>query len=152
MTSRLRKYDLHKSELNGKIVPLLVQKVFHVTPYDSFTKIMEDGFIKAGSEVGCKWYENSFNRKNGYVSLFDFRDKDRSIIGDALNIKLSLSSFGKRIAVLILSEQQYPDLVTYEDVREKVSLKEKLVPYVESWYPRDISLDNIVEIAIVNIT
>lgn len=151
MTSRVIKYDLHKSDLNDKIVPLLVQKVFHVTPYDSFTKIMEDGFIKAGAEVGCKWYENSFNRKNGYVSLFDFRDKDRSVIDDALR-KLSLSDFGKRIAVLILSEQQYPDLVTYEDVREKVSLKEKLVPYVESWYPKAISLESIEEIIIVTTT
>lgn len=147
----IEEYSFVKSELKEKLLPLLMQKVFHVTPYDSFIKIMKDGVIKGGSEVGRKWYEDSFNRKNGYVSLFDFRDKDQSIIDDALNIKLSLSQFGKKIAVLILNELQYSELITYEHVRAKVSLKEKLIPYVESWYPKAIPLGSIEEVIVINI-
>ena len=113
---------------------------------------METDRIKSGRAVKCRWYENSYGRKRGYVCLFDLRDKNRSIIDEALLKFYFLNpGYGEKVVFLILNTQLYPELIDYQQAHEEVGFKEKWIPYVECWYPRAISLNNIEEIMLVNI-
>lgn len=151
----IEEYNLYKSELENKILPLLVQKVFHYTRYSSYLRIFEDGFIDTNQngKYGFNWSENSYGRKRGYICLFDLRNTTEKILNNALECFnfLGNHAFGNKFVYLILKEELYSDLIDYQQAYSETEGKEKYIPKVECWYPNPIHLQKIQKVIVVNL-
>ena len=151
--------ECEKSNLRGKVLPLLMGKVFHVTSFKSYYVILRDGMIKTNKERDFKFTfpqsEISYGRKRGYVCLFDLREKSNDIIEEALGRFYFLNppySQNKPV-FLIISPRLYSSLVLINDAKakEEIGYKEMYIPDVECWYPGSISLEYVEEILEVTV-
>jgi len=147
-----------KSGLKEKILPLLKEKVFHVTSSEAYQAIVGDGMIKPNKNA-CFGYTFpqsaiSYGVKREYICLFDLRNKSDDVIEESLMKFYFLKPFhDQSISVfLILSSRLYENLIYYTQAKEEVGYKEMYIPYVECWYPDNISLKRIDEVIEVTIT
>jgi hypothetical protein len=150
-------YHLRHDELKKKLLPILKEKVFHVTSFTRFEKIEDSGFIKSNSsgEFGFTYSvsENSYGRKRGYICLFDLRNKTEAEIDNGLECIYFLGAreLGDKQVHLILKAEYYSKLIHTAQAKKEIRFREMWIPYVECWYPEDLPLANIEEVIIVNI-
>ena len=147
-----------KSKLREKILPLLKEKVFHVTSSEAYQAIVKDGMIKPNINACFKYTfpqsEISYGVKRGYICLFDLRNKSDDFIEESLMKFYFLKpSYYQDISIfLILSPRSYSCLIYWTQAKEEIGYSEMYIPYVECWYPSDIPLEYIDEIIEVTIT
>jgi len=144
-----------KTDLKAKILPLLINKVFHVTSEKRYTKIRETGVIKNNKDKKFKYTyaqsENSYGRKRGYVCLVDLRNISNELIEEMLMRYYFLMPTDWPPVFLILNEQYYENIISWQVAAEEVSYKEMYVPHIECWYPEDIQISKISEILKISI-
>ncbi len=79
---------INRRDLYNYLLPLLKDCIFHVTNMDGRIGIFNSMRIMNNHdgrfEFSYGQSVNSFGRKRGYVSLFDFRNKDKEEIEDCL--------------------------------------------------------------------
>ena len=135
--------NLRERELRQDLLPCLKEKVFHITPYLRFLSIINSGMLKPNMPLSPIGRVNSFARHRKWISFFDLRNKDDSIINDSLN-KLDFlvpHQFKCRCLYFFLSEESYPMLI--EDPPDCDYRKYMRVPEVESYYPEALPLNQI---------
>jgi len=139
----------NSDELKKDILPLLRDRVFHITPQKGFDGIMKDGVIKRSGEIPSKW-KKSYGWKMGYVCLFNLRNVSDEKIDKALYQYdfLNPESALYNPFFLILSERAYPQLELSE---QKPFRAGTWIQYVECWYPTDLPLDKITKIVEVRV-
>lgn len=146
------------NQLEEKILPLLLDTVFHITSFWGYQGILKDRLIKPniGDQFPYTFPQsaNSYGLKKGYVCLFDLRSQTDEIIQEALMKFYFLNPYhNKNISVyLILSPELYADLIDYTVAKREVGYKEMWIPYVECWYPTDIPLERVEKIINVTVT
>jgi len=145
-----------KSRLEDKILPLLKEKVFHVTSSEAYQAMVGDGMIKSNINSCYKYTfpqsEVSYGVKRGYICLFDLRNKSDDVVEKALMKFYFLKPFHyQNVSVfLILSPRFYSNLIY--DTQEEIGWKEIYIPHVECWYPGNIPLEYIDEVIEVTTT
>lgn len=125
------------------IEDILEGKVFHVTSLPNWELIRQSGSILPnpdGQFPTTFGSNNSYFRKRGCVSVFDYRVKPRKAIDyrrrcDALR-RVQPDTPG--IAILFLHRDIYPKLLSWELCRDEVMLREQIVPFVEAGHPGPI--------------
>jgi len=140
-------------ELRDKLLPILTDKVFHVTPYANYREIEKTGRIE--NSKNNKYKHTSEDRKfwakrEGFVCLFDLRHKDEAVLRDSLMRYNFLDPWtqtnSERNIYLILDKDAHADL-EYPTIGEKMLH----VPHVECGYPGGIELSKISEILDVTV-
>jgi hypothetical protein len=136
--------------------PSLRGRVFHVTPCDAWQKILKSGGIfpnvDARFETGFGSARNSFFRKRGCVSLWDFRTATDAQIEDALCHPLQVVRPDRPGTVLILSPELHGRLLSWIGWEEEKVYSEMVVPHIECGYPGPIHLPMIDEAITVRVT
>lgn len=152
-----KRFDFHYLDLNKKLLPLLVGKVFHVTAKSSLESILKDGVIKSNKD-GVFAYsfpqsDKSYGIKRGYICLFDLRKANKEQIEDALckYYFLNPPRFDNLPCFLIISSKIYKELIDTSIAKADVGFKEMWIPYVGCWYPCDLKIEYIDEIIEVNV-
>ena len=137
-------YHFHNNELRDKLLPKLLEKVFHVTSYDRFEMIEKSEMIKSNADgkfgYTYKVSENSYGRKRGYICLFDLRKKTDEEIQHGLDDFYFLGNrkLGNKQVFFVLKENRYSKLIHTDQAKAEIRFKETWIPYVECWYPKDL--------------
>jgi len=143
--------------IKEKLLPLLLNNVFHVTSEGAFKKIQKFGFINSNKD---STYPSNFTHKNwgtlnGMVCLIDLRQKTLSEAEEHLSdgyYFLRPKSDWKVVVFLLLNSAFHEDLklqARFSPPRigeNYILMKDVCVgTYVptECWYPKRISLDKI---------
>lgn len=139
-----------------------------MTSKKSFEKIKADGFIfhnKKGRFKLNTSSEKSYGREQGWVCLFDLRDKIERDIEETLGTKynfLGPSWFCEyefeysewNLAYLIMDSKYYDRLIMNEEAKKSWIEKKRPIMYIpetECWYPGDLPLSLIRETILVKI-
>ena len=155
----MKEYDFvfQFGEEEEKLLPLLIGRVFHVTYLINLNGIMNSGEIKPKIKGDLPttfgFSSNSFFRKRGCISVFDYRFATNKQIDESLS-KCSPfpgTSDGKELAYLFLSKGLYDRLILWTKWKEEQSWGQMIVPYVESGYPGSIPIGLIDEVYRINI-
>ena len=148
------KYKFSLSDLDGKLLPLLRNKVFHVTMEVSYRGILESGYIdpKFGRKYGKNWEGDSYGSKRSLVCLFDLRKITDQEIDDFLCRCDFLydQKFGDFTAYLIISESCFQALIPNEVAVSETHYSEFFVPLLEAWYPGRLSVGNVQKVLLVH--
>lgn len=156
-----------KREYKEDLLSRLRGEVFHLTSEQSFEKIKNDGFIFHNREGRFELNtssENSFGREQGWICLFDLRDKSDEEIEETLTkyyflgpswfCEYEIEFSQMKLAYLILDCNYYDKLILNEAARKSLTEKRRPIMYVpgtECWYPGDLPLSFIRETILVNI-
>ena len=152
-----KRYELSDKEIRSVLLPSLLQRVFHVTRYQSLQQIKEAGCIDPNTDgsLGDSFPGSnmSYGRHKGYVCFFDFRNKTPEAISWGLNCCnfMEANHLGNRIAVLLLDTSAYARLIPVSAVPLDDKKGTLSIPQVESWYPGAVSLELIAEVFDVSI-
>ncbi len=140
---------INRRDLYNYLLPLLKDCIFHVTNMDGRIGIFNSMRIMNNHdgrfEFSYGQSVNSFGRKRGYVSLFDFRNKDKEEIEDCL-LKfyfLNPKKSSNRPQFLILNDEDVSDLIVWEDVKDIYKPSEMIIPYHECWIEEYIPIAKI---------
>lgn len=142
-----------EDELEKKLLPQLVGKVFHVTNLEGFKGIQKSQAIEVNKDE--KFYyrhgqsQKSYGIKRGYICLVDLRNQkiNDATLKDALTRYYFLSPHDKKEEFFfVLKPHLCPKLVSWKKANKDVKYKEVWVPYIECWYPENIKLEEIEEI------
>ena len=151
-------YNFKAGELEDKLLPKLIGKVFHVTSFANFEKIEESGHIKTNHDgkLGCTYPQSQvfYGRKKGCVCLFDLRNTNDEEIENALDCFyfIGTEKLGDKQVFLILQAETYAELIDIPQAEADLGSNVILwIPYVECWYPDALPLSKIQEIITVNI-
>ena len=135
------------------IEELLEGRVFHVTSRDAWEAIASSGEIRPNTDGSLSttfgFSRNSYFRKRGCVSLFDYRAAPSE---EAREFRTRCWPFqpaepgGPGIAILLLGEAVYERLIPWSRAREEGVIGEVVVPYVEAGYPGPISIAQIEQV------
>ena len=144
---------INHSELQKRVLPLLIGRVFHVTSANAFSSILLDRTIKT-NETGMYPFsygqsENSFFRKRGCVSVCDLRNISDAEINTALMKYNFLNPcFGKDANIyLFIKSDCHNLLVSWKKWHDEKAYTEMVVPHIEAGYPGDVDL-NLIEMAL----
>ena len=145
----------------------LRETVFHLTTRTAFDQIRKDGFVyqnKDGRFVLNATSETSFGRMNGWVCLFDLRNKSQDVIDETLLkyyflepswfIHYEPDYTEANLAYLILGREAYKELIPNETARREWADTGKYrhyVPDTECWFPADLSLTRIESVVLARI-
>lgn len=158
--------NLRNKELDIKLLPLLLGKVFHVTSQINYEKIIKTKCIKSNKNgefnTSFSQSQNSFGKFNGWISFVDLYSKNteeaKYYAGDGYYF-LQPKREWKTVVFLFISSKFWKDL----KIQSKSFLPSKhyvskemigemtFVPNIECWYPGDIDLNKISKALIVNI-
>jgi hypothetical protein len=151
-------YNFKAGELEDKLLPKLIGKVFHVTSFANFEKIEESGHIKTNHDgkLGCTFPQSRifYGRKKGYVCLFDLRNTNDEEIEYALDRFYFIGdrALGDKQVFLILQPKTYAEFIDIPQAEADLGSNQILwIPDVECWYPDALPLSKIQEIITVNI-
>ena len=141
------------------VLPLLKNKVFHVTSFNSYKSIIKDGCIKNNKNRDYSYTfpqsEISYGRLRGYICLFDLRNISDEIIEDqrkCLDFLIFEPIKYKSIAYFIISPTKYSKIISFSDACKNINLRQKpemIIPKVESFYPENINIEYVEQIIIV---
>ncbi len=149
------------SKIDKEILKYLTNQIFHVTSIESYKKIKESGFIKSNKNKKFEFTfpisENSFGNKNGYICLFDFRNKNKEQIQRTSEDFLyrAVSKFKNPVFLIVNSkynlELKYQGKYTNKKNGKEFIYFEELigsmiVPFTECWYSGDMPLSKIIEV------
>jgi hypothetical protein len=163
----IQNLDFVDMNYGDELMRHLRENVFHVTTSEAYERISRDGFIfhnkddKYSINTGSV---KSFGRHNGWVCLFDLRDKTDKEIEDALVCYYFLgphwfteyySDYTERnIVYLILSPECFQNLVPNEEARKVWKTSSNYTQYIpkfECWYPGNLPLSCVQKVLIVRI-
>jgi hypothetical protein len=162
MNTEIRELSLHSDQLRDTLLPLLLGRVFHVTRRNVSEQILAEGVIQANanSELPTVFgSSNSFFRKRGCISFFDYRSATAEQIEAALG-KCSpyhLPSSNPEllnepsVSYLFLSEAAQDRLISWSKWKEEEAYSDKVVPWVEAGYPGEVPLTFIERVLHVTI-
>jgi hypothetical protein len=131
------------------LLPFLVGRVFHVTNLNNLKGIIESGEIRPNikgdlpTTFGSS--SNSFFRKRGCISVFDYRLATTEQIEESLR-KCSpcpVDTYSKELAYLFLLECLYDRLILWTKWKEEETWGQMIVPYVESGLSGPIPIELI---------
>lgn len=146
----IKEIECYSDVLREEFLPYLIGKVFHVTTARGFREILKSGSIVNNKDEDFDFAYpqsgNSYGRKRGYICLVDLRDVPDEKLHPAIDkyYFLNPSSCNDNPVFLFISEDLYSDLILWTQARGEIGFKEMFVPYVESWYPGDISAEYII--------
>lgn len=153
-----RSVSVEYDKLEEELLPVLKDRVFHVTSFARFECIKNDGVLKSNKngELGFNFSEHSYGRKRGYICFFDLRNKTDEEIANALDCWYFLAprTLGEKLTFLFPSQDIINSLIPYEKCYSETgcTYSELCIPYVESWHDGNINYESIVEVVIVNVT
>ncbi len=138
--------SLHSSQLRASLLPLLLGRVFHVTRLTVFEHILADGEIRTNANGALPTVfgsTNSFFRKQGYASFFDYRSASPTQIDDSIpkchpyHLPPSSPELPNEpnIAFLFLSKTVHDRLIPWTQWKDEKTDSDKAIPYVEAGYP-----------------
>jgi len=145
------------NKLEEILMPKLKGNVFHVTSKSNFKGILKKNQIKNNKKYDFAFTfgqsKNSYGRKRGYVCLFDLRFATEEQIVESFYkyYFLNPDHVNNNPIFLIISEDLYPSLISWEKAKNECNVKEMYIPYIECWYPGDISVDKIKEVIEVEV-
>lgn len=154
--------SLNSDKLSATLLPLLLDRVFHVTRQQAAERILAEGEVRAnvtGELAKGFGYSNSFFRKRGCVSVFDYRSASSEQIGDAIG-KCSPYNlpptnpellYEPKIAFLFLTGTACEQLVPWTRWKEEEAWGDQIVPWVEAGYPGSIPITLIEAVLLVTI-
>lgn len=127
------------------LLPRLIGSVFHVTPARAFLDILSDGLIKANRDgnLGFNYSENSYGRLRGYICLIDLRNATDEELNQAQDKWNYLDPWGwdrRNPVFLLVDEAEHEKLITW---RAAQGSGEMYIPWVESWYAGELTLNKI---------
>lgn len=137
-----------ESEPRADIEAVLEGHVFHVTKREYWPSILESGAIlpnpdgKLATTFGSS--RNSFFRKRGCVSVFDWRlaPPDTSPEPRYRCHPFQAAGVGEAgAAIAFLSVRTYSKLISWKLWEEQQAWGEMVAPYVEAGHPGPISID-----------
>ncbi len=148
-----------RGELESELLPILRNKVFHVTTRSALSNIGKDGLLRNNKHGRFPYSfptsERSYARIKGWVSLFDLRDTPEDEIDTALSnfYFLNPPSTRNNPVFLFISPSKYPELIPWTRARDDGALRQGLafIPKVEAFYPGDISVMDISRVVSVTI-
>jgi hypothetical protein len=135
-------------QLHGQLLPILIGRVFHATSVDSLEEILASGEIRAnvGAERkrGFGYAANSFFRKRGCVSLFDYHSPSVEQI-EASIYKCSPYRIPRtdRLAYLFLAQSEYHRLLPWTRWEEAQAWSDQIIPHVEAGHFGAIPMTSI---------
>lgn len=139
-----------EGESLADVESLIEGRVFHVTRRAYWPAIYASGEIQPNNE-GCLptsfgYSANSFFRKRGCVSLFDYRLPPDELIRDYRSrcwpFQAARAENGG-ISILILDRSVEDNLISWLKWKEENMPSEMIVPYVEAGYPGPIPITKI---------
>lgn len=147
---------LHRDEVRDKLLPLLLGRVFHVTCLDALDRMLADGEIRSNVDGDLQspfGSTNSFFRKRGCISVFDYRSASAEQIDESIGkcSPFRLPFCDNKLAFLFLSKVALNILIPWTRWKEEPALSDKIVPYVEAGHPGAISITSIEEVFQVTI-
>ena len=141
----------------GHELPLLRERVFHVTSRERLQSIAEAGFIQSNRDgsLGNTYGPSaiSLGRSKGFVCLFDLRNQTEEAIQWGLGCFYFLAPrpLGDELAFFLLAPAAYPQLVLADDIKSLVETGTFRIPKVECWFPADIPLSAVEGVLIVHV-
>lgn len=136
----VERLPVRRSDLKSVVMPFLLGQVFHVTSTAALERIQTSGFIKSNrdGEFGFTFpqSQSSYGRQQGYVSLFDMRERSEEIVRETLMKFYFPKPSSADPAYLFLHELYYERLVPWTEAPTGAMV----VPHVEAWYPGDVPL------------
>ena len=151
--------ECEHAQLKNKVLPLLIDTVFHVTNKKGFKGIISEGFIRNNKnndyEYSFGQSQNSYGRKRGYICLCDLRNKSEEIVYEALLKYYFLHPFydENKSYFCQISAVIYPSLIDVSEAKREIGYSEMWIPKVECWFPHDLSIDHIekiIEVKVIN--
>jgi len=142
---------LHCDQLCEQLLPRLVGRVFHVTCLSRLEQILASGKIHSNREgqfPTAFGSSNSFFRKRGCVSLFDYKFATREQIDESIPkcSPFHVPSCDYKLAYLFLSPADYDLLIPWTSWKQEQAWSDKIVPYVEAGYSGFIPVTSIEEV------
>ena len=159
---KINDLSVDSSQLSATLLPYLRGRVFHVTRLTVFEQILAAAEIRANADGEFPTVfgsTNSFFRKRGCVSFFDYRSASSEQIEDAIgkcspfNLPATDPESGNesQIAFLFLSTTEYGRLIPWTKWKEEEAYTDKVVPWVESGYLGSVPITSIEEVLRVTI-
>jgi hypothetical protein len=145
--------QIEYSRVREEMLPLLRDRVFHVSCCSTIESMLADGGIlsnelgKLGMAFGSS--AHSYFRFRGCVSLFDFRNlSDEELLHalDACSPWSAARACNYQLALWFLSPKAYFGLESGRDWNPKVAPGQIVVSFVEVGHPGRISLRSISEL------
>ncbi len=145
---------LHGREFHDRLLPLLVGRVFHVTRLSALEQVLAAGEIRLNRDGQLPTLfgsTNSFFRKRGCVSVFDYRSATAEQIEESIGKCSPFPISEDELAFLFLSKVAQDCLVPWTMWKTEQAWSDKIVPYVEAGHPGAIPITSIDEVFRVTI-
>ena len=152
-----RKLTPRDETLESQLLPLLRERVFHVTSLSRFQAIKKNGYINSNHDgsLGDTFAQSkiSLGRSKGWVCLFDLRNKTTDSIQRGLECLYFLAphQLGNNIAFLLLHSTAYSQVITSDKITAIPNLPTFRVPRVECWFPDHLPVTLLEEALLVRI-
>lgn len=145
-----------RADLFDLLRPSLGKRVFHVTLLSNLELILAATEIRPSRDQKFQTtfgYRNSFFRKRGYVSVFDYRFATEEQIQEAWGKcpPVQPASKGSGIAFFFISESGCESLVSWTLWEKEKAWGDMIVPHVESGHKGPIPLNLVNEIWIIEV-
>jgi len=142
-----KKIACRHTELEEIVLPLLRGRVFYVTTEEAFNDICRSGWIDSQRQVEFFFSParsaNCYGRNRSWVSVYDLSNGAESEIKKALTGYWLFRNFRieHTYVFLMVVESAWPSLISWKHASREVGGKELFVPFVEAWYPGNMSID-----------
>lgn len=151
----IRQIEVPEQELEAQLLPILRDRVFHVTTRGAYRNIEEEGTVLPSPSNARTWEYDAYFRSIGCVSLCDLRTIDDDQLEHALDAYYFLDPrHGEPDPVfLLLSPDAVGDIISYSDaVADGGPVGGKmLVPHIEAGYPGELPLSAVAEAIFVTV-
>ncbi|HJP18097.1 MAG: hypothetical protein CMD96_06330 [Gammaproteobacteria bacterium] len=159
--------EFKDQDYKDELLSHLRGQIFHITTIKTFDDIKKTNFIFHNKD--SKFSINtgslkSFGRKRGYVCLFDLREKEETVIQEALDKYYFLGPnwfaeyhedyYEFNLAYLIMNSRFYNKIVPTVEAKKicrESRNYEQYIPEAECWYPDDMPINSINRTLLVKI-
>ena len=153
-TYSVRRIELREADLRTRLLPRLLERVFHVTTQEAWPSIAASGFVCVQPPDDIPSWSNAYFRSVGHVSLCDLRflaEADLELALDAFScVDPRPSSSGP--VFLFLRKGPLGRIVTHADARDSANnLGKQITPHIETGYPGNFPLTAISDVLVVDV-
>lgn len=159
--SMMRNYEelhIYRNDACEKLLPILKEKVFHVTEFSNINSIIQSSAIMTNENGSMKGvfghYSESYFRKKSCVSVFDYREIDVKKLNDSIGKCAPWQSLRNKydsIAIFFLSKVAIRRLCTWKNLNKDTIRSDMIVPHVESGHPGSIPISDIDDVLVVRL-
>lgn len=149
--------SIWSENLRTELLPILKERVFHVTTVDGFLSISEDGAIRHNQDNRYPFSHSvsqaSYFRTRGCVCLCDLRsvsDEDLENVLFKYNF-LNPPPTDDMPVFMILSHEVYAVLHPWTDWKKGKPTESMVVPFIEAGYPGEIPITAVERTLIVEV-